>query len=941
MGTVVLDSRSLSVWDANMKELRLQQPQLALELEQWAEANGHSFEHEETVTPKGSWISGLTEEPFFQPPEIPVKPWRKGEENKISVLFVYGIGVAPWLFRMIRLMPASTLAVVVLEPNIALLAYLLHTTSLYMALPQGCRVSFIVDSKVASIEEALMVNIMQLGTYVASLAQVWIHPGEAEAFQADLAKMQQALRERIITKLQELGNSAEDTLLGLRQIALGAPWMLLAPSLSSITQAYRGRPFVWVASGPSLDKNVHLLKENADRAVIICADTAVRKLLGMGIVPHIAVSLERGIEVYRYLQKIWIQYPEEARNILLISQAVCVPEVAGKWPGAKIVVGKREIPVDKWIIGEILQGETVLSGLSVAHMGICIAAYMGASSLAIIGQDLAFGEERRSHADATVTAETAKAEQSGSLRILKRDFEVPGALGDTVFTHEIWFLFLRVLERFIPMLGIPIFDCTEGGALIQGTTVTSLKEWMSQSLEDVQTLAQTPAALVSSLSKTPEERAEVVRRVVQNVGMAIAFVRNARLTLDKLESDVERITAPALSPAQRRNYAAEMAVTLDVFHHSNPVVEFIGQSQLTLNAAVIAKTRHLDEVFVVEEWKRVHQEILAGHRAALDFMENWLKYITVAVDTINERWDDGFSVAALPFYPEDSVAEMEPIKETLMIDSALEQMGKLAETKNEFETLQAHVLLDNLIARADHKWWSHWDRRIDWKLALVLELEGRNAEAVQFLKRMETKSMEVWGLPHDAAVAFFKDSARIIASNDMCYIPNFDTARLYVQNVIDLEPDDESARKLLQDINGWALRFYTNLSAFTLDPSKVTAQSIAHEWHIERTKAEQAISDSDLFLAFELVWAMIKKFLLVIPEGASDYLEWLTTQLVRIEQHEELPVRAANVRYEIVKWMPLLKEAKMKVAPGFIPMAEEPAAEEMRPLVEQGINIQE
>lgn len=938
MSSIALDPKSLTVWESNMKELRRLQPRLALALDKWTETNGHSFEHEETATPKGFWVSGLTEEPFFQPAEIPEKPWRRGEENRVSVLFVYGIGVAPWLFRMVRALPATALAVVVLEPNIALLSYLLHSTSIYHALPVGCRISFIASSAEASVEEALMVNVMQLGTYVASLARIWVHPGEEEAFRSRMEEMQRALRERIVTKLQELGNSAEDTLLGLRQIALSAPWMVLSPSLSSITQQYRGRPFIWVASGPSLDKNVHLLKENADRSVIICADTAVRKLLGMGIVPHIAVALERGMAVYQYLEKIWIQYPEEAKKILLISQAVCVPEVAGKWPGPKIVVGKREIPVDNWMIGEILKGDVVYSGLSVAHMGIWLAAYMGASSLALIGQDLAFGEGRRSHAGATVTAQTAKAEAEGDYRILKRDYEVPGALGGTVITHEMWFLFLRVMERFVPMLGLPVFDCTEGGALIQGTTIEPLAKWMADHLENVEPFGRSPAEHVLSLCRTPEERRASVSRVVQNTGLAIAFVRDSRKKLDRLEEEIGRVAAPGLSPQQRRNVAANMAVLLDEFHHSNPVIDFIGQSQVTLNAAVITETRHLDDIFAVREWKRVHEEIIAGHRSSLDFMENWLKYMAVSVDIINENWDKGFSVTPLSFFPTGSVSDLNPFGADLMVNEAMEQLRFLAGAGTEIDSLSAHVLLDNLIARADHKWWHFWDDRIDWKLGLAMEEEGRSAEAVLFLQRMENQSMGIFGLPHEAGVAFFKDSARIVALNDMCYIPDFDRARLYVQNAIDLEPEDESARDLLKEINARALRYYTNLSAMTLDPSKVTPRRIANDWHLERTKAEQAIADGDVFLAFELVWAIIKKFLLVVPEGASDYLEWLTTQIIRLEE-QETPDRVLVIRREILKWMPLIRELKMKINPDFARIAESVTENTLQSPVAKGIEV--
>ena len=152
MSKVVLDPKDLSVWEANMKELRALQPVLARRLEEWTEEHGHGFEHDETVTPKGTWISGLADVPFFQPSELSGQPWRGREKEHVSVLFAYGVGVAPWLFRMVRAMPGTVMALVVLEPNLVLLARLLHTTNIYMALPEGCRLSFVSAPDDAEVE---------------------------------------------------------------------------------------------------------------------------------------------------------------------------------------------------------------------------------------------------------------------------------------------------------------------------------------------------------------------------------------------------------------------------------------------------------------------------------------------------------------------------------------------------------------------------------------------------------------------------------------------------------------------------------------------------------------------------------------------------------------------------------------------------------------------
>ena len=150
--------------------------------------------------------------------------------------------------------------------------------------------------------------------------------------------------------------------------------------------------------------------------------------------------------------------------------------------------------------------------------------------------------------------------------------------------------------------------------------------------------------------------------------------------------------------------------------------------------------------------------------------------------------------------------ELKPIE-------AIEQLRRLAEVEDKDELLDTYVLLDNLLARADHKWWYFWDDRIDWKLALALELEGRNAEATVFASRMERKSVNVFGLSREATLAFLKDGARIFSSKDLCHIPNYDLARGYVESALGLAPDDEEVIALAQEVRGRMFSEYADYAA--------------------------------------------------------------------------------------------------------------------------------
>ncbi|MDR1509555.1 MAG: DUF115 domain-containing protein, partial [Synergistaceae bacterium] len=508
---------SLSVWRSNMTELERRQPLLASVLKEYVDKNGHDFEHFENTTPAGKWIEGLTDEPFFERGGEPKFKWsRKSKKNPL--FFLYGAGVPPFLFKAIRALPDNAMSLVVIEPSVALLAYVLHMTHVYQAMPPSAFLNFVAapetTEKIESLpeeerplavtrlqndlrQEAFIAGITTVGIFTATQAEASVHPGEEETCGGVFKKIAHEMTEWIIIRLQMLGNSAEDTMLGLRQMALMAPWMLYGSRTEPLIGPFRGRPFVVVSAGPSLEKNFELLREIGGKGVIMAADAVLKRMIKSGILPHIVCALERGGDTYETLfAEAMDEYPDECSRILLVVCAVCTPKVFGRWPGPKIIVGKSEVPVDKWFINGILEGVTQPIGSSVAHMNYAIAAMMEASEIALIGQDLALGEGGRTHAAGLFNAEWEAALKNDARR--SGGYMVPGALGGVVETTDVWLSFLRVLEQYIVHLKTPTYDCTEGGALIAGTSVTPFAGFISEHVAPLEPFGKTPAETVAA-----------------------------------------------------------------------------------------------------------------------------------------------------------------------------------------------------------------------------------------------------------------------------------------------------------------------------------------------------------------------------------------------------------------------------------------------------------
>lgn len=878
---------SLSVWESNIREMYKYQPGLASVLQAYVDKHGHDFEHWENETPTGTWVEGLTSTPFFQSSEGFKFPWDKKRDKSTPTFFLYGVGAPPFLFKALRSLPDKALSLIVVEPNIALLAYTLHLTHAYTAMREGGALSFftlpetVLDedaeallarqrSEQALLGEALTRGLVSLGIFTAALADSAAHSGEAESEKAVFLRISEQIREWVTIRLTGLGNSAEDTLLGLRQMALMVPWLTQGNGFDSLREAYRGRPFICVAAGPSLEKNIHLLKGVEDKCVIMAADAVLRKLLKNGICPHVVTVLERGVTTYDcFFADIVEEYPEECSKILLIPQPVCTPRILGRWPGPKIMLGKTGLPVDEWYVRAILQRELVPSGSSVAHMNYSVAVAMGASTVALIGQDLAFGEDGSTHA-----GDTAREDVMNITKRSKERAYIPGALGDKVETERIWIFFLRILEQFIAQSKVETWDCTEGGALIAGTRIHPLEQYLDEHVRSIDPFDQTPGDRVAQ---------SVAREKIANDDEEARWQRareglaHSRQILEKLKVQAERVVASGLLPQKRVTLAMEAGRLLDTLHAENEVLAFIGQSYTYLASLDLARTRFLDSVETVERWREMHREVEDGHGITLDFMEKWLYY----GDEARKKTKDGEHLTPIPQ------------------DQALDKFLALLEREQTGEDVAFD--LDLLLARCDLLR-TDASGYVLWRVASHLMTEGRAEEAVAYMEQA-AKRFDDQEMPQEEIVRFFKDYARILSTHDLCLTPNYQAAERMLAHAMELAPQDAECQQILGDILNGRLRFVTSVLP---DGSE--------KWMALRAEGARALAAGKLDTALEAIWIAIRDQWRSAPGWAASHLDWLVNTLVKVShiEDENLKTVSEKILKELVVSEELLANVRLR-----------------------------
>lgn len=270
------------------------------------------------------------------------------------------------------------------------------------------------------------------------------------------------LRESVIYILQFYGNDPHDSLIGVQNMLDNIVEIIKNPGINLLYEKFRGKPAVIASTGPSLNKNKHLLKGLEDKALILCPDASLRVLLDIGVRPHLVTSLERVPETVSLMTGFT---EKEAEDVYYAATPVIPNGAYEVYPGPRIIV-YRNFDHFKWL--EIERGILDIKHSS-ANMAFKIAEALGCDPIILIGQDLAYSREGKTHASGTTFGEMQKQSDTKNLMVEGND-------GLPIMTTDIWNTFRKGFEVDIAGHRGTCINSTEGGALINGTIIMPFQE---------------------------------------------------------------------------------------------------------------------------------------------------------------------------------------------------------------------------------------------------------------------------------------------------------------------------------------------------------------------------------------------------------------------------------------------------------------------------------
>lgn len=271
-------------------------------------------------------------------------------------------------------------------------------------------------------------------------------------------------------QLLHFGNDPWDSLIGIENMLANLDEIISNPGIKLLFNRFAGKPAIVVSTGPSLNKNKHLLKGLENKALIVAADASLKVLIGMELKPHLVTSLERDMPIVKLFEG---YKAEEVEVVYLAACPVVRNEVYQAYPGPRIIV-YRNFDHFKWL--GIDRGILKIQ-LSSGNMAFKLAEALGCDPIILIGQDLAFSRDGRTHAKGTAYGEN-------QLMSGERILTIPGNDGQPIETTDGFYSFLRAYEMDLMSYSGTCINATEGGAYITGTTVMSFQEAIDKYIKE-------------------------------------------------------------------------------------------------------------------------------------------------------------------------------------------------------------------------------------------------------------------------------------------------------------------------------------------------------------------------------------------------------------------------------------------------------------------------
>lgn len=464
-----------SIFQNNIDAIRKKWPDLAGNLEQYNSNEKMSYEHIELEKTRNGMlnfrVSRNSRKVYLHSNYDPFKEadrWIKTLNVKVAdTIIILGAGVGYHLDRIVKEYPHKNKIIIEPDPSIFLL--LLRNRDIVNII-ESQNILFVIGDEIENIVKLVMglrssgqvdcIEFAELVSYDSLYGDWWIE------FKKQYIKYLKIFNINVNTLFVFKKEWYENFCENIREIPESVFY-------DKYKDNFKGIPAIIVSAGPSLKKNIELLKGVYDKALIISCGSAINILESRGIKPHIMAGVDPGEDQYKIFGSV------KSKDIYFLYTVPMYYKAVKSYKGPKLYYRTASSTYVKWFEEKVgINSLGTCSGASVSNSALDIARIWGCSPIILIGQDLGFtgmevyadGAVLKDKWDKTIRDRATNSKKSDN--ILMKDIN-----GNDIYTDQPMLSIKIYFEDYLKTTeNVEVINCTEGGIPIDGVPNMNLSD---------------------------------------------------------------------------------------------------------------------------------------------------------------------------------------------------------------------------------------------------------------------------------------------------------------------------------------------------------------------------------------------------------------------------------------------------------------------------------
>ncbi|RTI97290.1 motility accessory factor [Campylobacter jejuni] len=456
----------------------------------------------------------------------------KSEYEKYPVLFFYGFGNG--MFYKALCENKNHKHIIVFEDELEILALAFHLFDFTKELKNEKLILF-YNPNLTTAQLSTLFTYKNIHTSI-KIFNLFIHNDfYSKFYEAQIQTLNNELIEIIRFIVLNKGNDPQDSLIGIKHTLNNLSKTLSHGVFQDFLKERRNKAknAIIVSTGPSLIKQLPLLKQYANKAAIFCVDGSYPILAKYNIKPDYVLSLERVKYTSEFFNNNFGEFDKDSLFIITSLTHENTIKYLEKNQRNYMLVQRPLYSAANLKLDEF---GYLGVGHSVANMAYELASALRHENIILIGQDLAYANDGASHPKEHIFGKQGDA-------IIGEFYTLAYGGNGQVRTQLSWNLFRQAFEKDIfftkEKLGIDTYNCTEGGARIEGS-IEKPFAWVCKNLLNEN--LEKPFAFPKKLSnkKMKEKFKQTKELLIENTKESKIFIQKVQDELKILKSELEK-----------------------------------------------------------------------------------------------------------------------------------------------------------------------------------------------------------------------------------------------------------------------------------------------------------------------------------------------------------------------------------------------------------------